>query len=220
MSMSTPISQIRSQINNAGGAGVGALPPELVPMVQSSQNGGGNPGAMMSTIYNPNVDLASPAQQSNSQLIDDILMEMNSGSVPGESHMMDTNVGNINYAMDPTANIPPPRNPNITKMMNSGGEQTRIPSIKSKHINEYYAENQAFTDESMTAMLLRELKPVVIVFVIVFILSLHQTNRLIFNLLPQLILENGELSIYAILLRAAIAAGLFYLANKYIPATF
>ena len=70
---------------------------------------------------------------------------------------------------------------------------------------------------SYTQKIIKEAKPVLIVFVIVLVLSLYQTNRLIFGFLPHLILENGELSIYAILLRAAIAAVLFFVMNKFLP---
>jgi hypothetical protein len=72
-------------------------------------------------------------------------------------------------------------------------------------------------DESLYQKIIKEAKPVLIVFLIVLVLSLHQTNRLIFGFLPNLILENGELSIYAILLRSAIASVLFFVLNKFLP---
>lgn len=214
MSMSTPINQIRSMTANSGNPG-GILPPELMPQVQSSQPG----QSLIAPIYNPNVDL-SPATVSNSQLVDDILKEMDTRPVPGANHMMDVNVGNINYAMDPSAHVPPERNPAAQRMI-SGGEQTQMPNMSQPggYMNLSGGESFDMTYEelSYTQKIIKEAKPVLIVFVIVLVLSLYQTNRLIFGFLPHLILENGELSIYAILLRAAIAAVLFFVLNKFLP---
>ncbi len=210
MSMSTPINQIRSMSANTGGI----LPPELIPQVQSSQPG----QQLISPVYNPNVDL-SPATVSNSQLVDDILKEMDTRPVPGANHMMDVNVGNINYAMDPSAHIPPERNPNAQRMI-SGTENTQMPSMATyQHMNLSGGESFSSGEESesLYKKIIKEAKPVLIVFIVVLILSLYQTNRLIFGFLPNLILENGELSIYAILLRAAIAAVLFFVLNKFLP---
>ena len=208
MSMSTPINQIRSMSANSGGI----LPPELIPQVQSSQPG----QQLISPVYNPHVDL-SPATVSNSQLVDDILKEMDTRPVPGANHMMDVNVGNINYAMDPAAHVPPEQNPNAQRMI-SGTENTQMPSMATyQHMNLSGGESMQMGDESLYQKIIKEAKPVLIVFVIVLVLSLYQTNRLIFGFLPNLILENGELSIYAILLRAAIAAVLFFVLNKFLP---
>lgn len=213
MSMSTPINQIRSMSANPSSGGV--LPPELIPQVQSSQPG----QQLIAPVYNPNVDLSS-ASVSNSQLVDDILKEMDTRPIPGANHMMDTNVGNINYAMDPVAHVPPEHNPNAQRLL-TNGEQTQMPSIvRTGNIvtnrTQYLDDGSPWHDEGkFYNKLLIELKPVVIVFVIVLLLSLHQTNRLIFGFLPNLILENGELSIYAILLRAGIASALFFIMNKF-----
>lgn len=212
MSMSTPINQIRSMNANSGGNTGGILPPELIPQVQSSQPG----QQLISPVYNPNVDLSS-ANISNSQLVDDILKEMDTRPVPGANHMMDMNVGNINYAMDPAAHVPPERNPAAQRII-SGGEQTQMPSMSTyQHMNLSGDDHNKLVDESIYQKIIKEAKPVVIVFLIVLVLSLHQTNRLIFGFLPNLILENGELSIYAILLRAAIACVLFFVLNKFLP---
>jgi len=212
MSMSTPINQIRSMNANSGGNTGGILPPELIPQVQSSQPG----QQLISPVYNPNVDLSS-ANISNSQLVDDILKEMDTRPVPGANHMMDMNVGNINYAMDPSVHVPPERNPAAQRII-SGGEQTQMPSMATyQHMNLSGDDYNKLVDESIYQKIIKEAKPVVIVFLIVLVLSLHQTNRLIFGFLPNLILENGELSIYAILLRAAIASVLFFVLNKFLP---
>lgn len=212
MSMSTPINQIRSMHTSGNTAGV--LPPELMPQVQSSQPG----QQLISPIYNPNVDL-SPATISNSQLVDDILKEMDTRPVPGANHMMDVNVGNINYSMDPSAHIPPERNPNAQRII-TGTEDTQMPSMATyQHINLSGDESMRMDDESLLLYqrIIKEAKPALLVFILVLVLSLHQTNRLIFGFFPNLILENGELSIYAILLRATIASVLFYLLHKFLP---
>ena len=204
MSMSTPINRIR---NNDAGNGVqpssGGFPPELMPTMQMP---------MQTPIYNPNVDMSQASSpQSNDMLVDSILQAMES---PGEHHQMDTNVGNINYAMDSVAHIPPPRSQKNEQLLKA--EKTRTPTVNNAN-NSTIIDEYTDTGDSMLNKVLKELKAVIIVFVIVFLLSLSQTNRLIFNMFPQLILENGELSVMAILLRSAIAGVLFYVANKYIP---
>ena len=210
MSMSTPINQIRNMSaggNSGSSMPPGMLPPELMPQVQSTPINHN----LMAPVYNPNVDLSS------NQLVDDILNEMDRQTVPGAQHAMDTNVGNINYAMDPTAHIPPQHDPNIQQMLQSGGENTKVPSLAAFTNLDLDTHGMNLGSESMSTKILREVKPVLIVFILVFLLSLHQTNRALFGFFPSLILENGELSIYAILLRAGIACVLFYVANKFIP---
>jgi hypothetical protein len=150
-------------------------------------------------------------------LVDDILKEMDTKPIPGAGHMMDTNVGNINYAMDPSAHIPPERNPAAHRLI-TNGDHTQVPSMATyQHMNLSDGDSFKMGEETLYQKIIKETKPVVIVFLIVLILSLHQTNRLIFGFLPNLILENGELSIYAILLRATIASVLFFILNKFLP---
>ena len=208
--MSTPINQIRSMSSSANTGGV--LPPELIPQVQSSQPG----QQLIAPVYNPNVNLADSAI-SNSQLVDDILKEMDTKPIPGANHMMDMNVGNINYAMDPAAHVPPERNPAAHRLI-TNGDQSQVPSMATfQQMNLTDGDSFNMDDKSLYQKIIGEVKPVLIVFIIVLVLSLHQTNRLIFGFLPNLILENGELSIYAILLRAAIASVLFFILNKFLP---
>jgi hypothetical protein len=191
--MSTPINQIRS-----------AAMQQQTPLDLPQQM----------PIYNPNIDLGPAPQQSNSQLVDDILKEMD--VPPGDGYIADMNTGNINYAMDPSAHIPPTRIPGIESMIKAG-EPTKSPSLASMIPETQLHFETLPGHESLFTRILHELKPVVIVFIIVVIISIQQTNRALFGFFPSLILENGELSIYAILLRAAIGAVIFYLANKFIP---
>ena len=211
MSMSTPINQIR----NMSASPVGTLPPELMPQVQSMPIN----NSLMSPVYNPNIppmDNSHQSNQTSSQLVDDILNEMERSTVPGDRNMMDMNVGNINYTMDASAHVPPQRNPNAMNQILSGGEQTKSPSMMAfSNIN--LDTHNLDIAEPMSKKIIKEVKPVAIVFIVVFLLSLHQFNRLLFGFFPSLILENGELSLYAILLRAFIASVVFYVANKFIP---
>ena len=177
-----------------------------------------------------------PANGSSSQLVDDILKEM--GNSPGNDEL-DMNVGNINYSMD-NVNVPPTVSSNTIKQLqaedthahqNQEGNQNEymlsennVPSTELGNMNHLKSfnpfdnlnlNNLTNNDvvDGLLGTIIKQLKPVAIVFGIVVILSLHQTNRLIFSFIPQLLLENGQLSIYAILLKALLASVLFYSIN-------
>lgn len=221
MSMSTPIQQIRnidnSQGNNMMGFG-GGLPS--MPTQSVNQN-------LQMPIYNPNPEnipnsLQQPAMQNNSQLVDDILKEMSSSGTYNQEPEPDLNVGNINYAMD-GVNIPQTN----TQMNNNGqllSENTVPDSVNNTNNTNNIINNGVNTDDffadlklndsqdiSAVDNILKQIKPVVLVFVIVVILSLHQVNRVIFSFVPQLIIENGQLSIYGILFRGLLASILYFL---------
>lgn len=226
MSLSTPIQQIR----NLGGQGVSignnmsGLPS--MPTQQVNQN-------LQMPVYNPNPDsfpqqqlqnqmVQNPLQQTsiqnNSQLVDDILREMTNEDFQ-QSHEPDLNVGNINYTMD-SVNIPPEAQVSSEGQLQP--ENTTVSSVESI-LNNGVDSNDIFSDlklnepidETAVDKFVKEAKPVILVFVIVVVLSLHQVNRVIFSFVPQLIIENGQLSIYGILFRGLLAA-ILYFAGTYL----
>lgn len=237
MSLSTPIQQIRNlggqggNIEGGMGGGMGGGMPGLPSMStqQVNQN-------IQMPIYNPNPEsiqqlpqqqplnpmgqnpLQQPAVQNNSQLVDDILREMSTNDIQ-QGPEPDLNVGNINYAMD-NVNIPPEQKQYGEEQLQP--ENTIVSSVESI-LNNGVDSNDIFSDlkldepidETAVDKFVKEAKPVILVFVIVVVLSLHQVNRVIFSFVPQLIIENGQLSIYGILFRGLLAA-ILYFAGTYL----
>jgi len=228
--MSTPIQQIRNLGGQGGGmggqmggmGGQGGMPglPSMSTQ-QVNQN-------LQMPVYNPNPEsipqqqpqnpLQQPATQNNSQLVDDILREMSSDDIQ-QGPEPDLNVGNINYAMD-NVNIPP--EPQVSSEGQLQPENTMVSSVESI-LNNGVDSSDIFSDlkldepidETAVDKFVKEAKPVILVFVIVVVLSLHQVNRVIFSFVPQLIIENGQLSIYGILFRGLLAA-ILYFAGTYL----
>jgi len=223
--MSTPIQQIRNlggQMGGMGGqGGMSGLPS--MPTQQVNQN-------LQMPVYNPNPEnipqqqpqpqnpLQQPSTQNNSQLVDDILREMSSDDVH-QGPEPDLNVGNINYAMD-NVNVPPAPQSAVEGQLQA--ENTTVSSVENI-LNNGIDTSDIFSDLKLNEPIdvsavdnfIKQAKPVILVFVIVVILSLHQVNRVIFSFVPQLIIENGQLSIYGILFRGLLAA-ILYFAGTYL----
>lgn len=231
MSMSTPISQIRtmSAITQPGPLSMPSYdpnPPGPMSSMQQPQMGGGGmqqqqQGGMPDFANMPPMaggmgDIgSSQAQQPPNQLVEDILREFE--EPPGGNYQQDISAAGMSYAMDPV-HIPPPKNPQAVQQLQP--EETRVPSATMSNSVSLSADRPGQSPSSSVfgkfGWLVDALKPLVAVFVIVFLLSLHQVNRYIFTLFPQLLLENGQLSIYGILLRALIATILFYLGTTFL----
>lgn len=231
--MSTPISQIRtmSAITQPGPLSMPTYDPNppgpMTSMPQQSMMGGGmqqQQPAMPDFTNMPHQmsggmgDMgSSQVQPQQNQLVEDILREFE--EPPGGNYQQDISAAGMSYAMDPV-HIPPPKNPHAVQQLQA--EETRVPSAVQSgtvSLSADGAHNSSSGAEGVFGKftwLFDALKPLLAVFVIVFLLSLHQVNRYIFTLFPQLLLENGQLSVYGILLRAMIATVLFYLATTFI----
>lgn len=221
MSMSTPINQIRSRMTTGG---------------PSMSVGGPAMSAGASMVYDPNppppmhdpgqlgTTFPSPPPMPTSDpngMLEDILREMESSGAH-DALGPDPNVGHMNYAINPV-HIPPPMSQQAQMQLQSEATHAVAPTM---HLDDQSTDNAISASGKNSSTLLGELtgnalgqkiiasvKPLLIVFLIVLVLSLHQTNRFIFSFFPQLLLENGQLSIFAILLRCTIAVILFYVAN-------
>jgi len=222
MSMSTPINQIRSrlasgqptQLPAAGGSPMMYDPTPPPPLHDPQQLGTTFPQQQQFSQMPPQM----PSQDNNGML-EDILREMERTSA-SDSMGPDPNVGLMNYAINPV-NIPPPMSQQVKQQLQSEATHAAAPLMT---IDEHMANingNDQPTSNSSTLLgeltggvlgqkIINSVKPLVFVFLIVLVLSLHQTNRFLFSFFPQLLLENGQLSIYAILLRCSIAVILFY----------
>lgn len=224
--MSTPISQIRtmSAITQPGPLSMPSYDPTPPGPMQPSMGGSGMQQPVMPDFTNmPPMsggmgDMgSSQAQQPPNQLVEDILREFE--EPPGGNYQQDISAAGMSYAMDPV-HIPPPKNPQAIQQLKP--EETRVPSAITSGTVNLSADGPGQTVNSGGSVfgkfgwLVDAIKPLFAVFVIVFLLSLHQVNRYIFTLFPQLLLENGQLSVYGILLRALIATILFYLGTTFV----
>ncbi len=220
MSMSTPINQIRSRMTTGGQS---PAMPGNNPLVYDP-----NPPA---PLHDPNqlgTTFPAPPQMPSSDnggMLEDILREMERSSAP-DSMGQDPNVGLMNYAINPV-NIPPPMSKQAQMQLQSEATHAAAPMMDA--IDEGMTNQQTnnsssnstlalfggseLTGSALGQKIINTIKPLIIVFIIVLILSLHQTNRFLFSFFPQLLLENGQLSIWAILLRCTIAVILFYVTS-------
>jgi hypothetical protein len=201
--MSTPISRIR----NGGGGGM--------PQQSSGQN-----MPLQMPVYNPNPPAVEQQQQmppqqmpqqSQSNLVDELLTELEAQP----DYQQDTNIAQSQYAMDPV-NVPQTleeRNKQMLQSENTQSVTSNVNGIQEPMTDEAYmfgGVNQMPTKRSMMDTIITEGKPLVIVFLLFVILSLHQVNRIIFSFVPQLLLDNGQLSLYAILLKGVLACVIYY----------
>jgi len=221
-SLSTPISRIRNNNNQS----VQSLPPP-----QSNKSGNSN---MQLPIYDANPENLmitqngnqnnqyqnnqyqnnNNQQQSQTTLVDELLTELEAQP----EYQQDINVAQTQYAMD-NINVPPVLNEQHKRQLQS--ENTQAISSKGNYLtnkeNDYSFDNENFTNNNdWKYFFMIELKPLLIVFVLFFVLSLHQVNRIIFSFVPKLLLENGQLSLYAILMKSILACMLYYLFMKLI----
>ena len=234
MSMSTPINQIRSRLASGQPTqlpAAGGSPMMYDPTPPSSAGSG---------MYDPTPPLHDPQQlgtifpqqqqqllqmppqmpsQDNNGMLEDILREMERSS-GSDSLGPDPNVGLMNYAINPV-NIPPPMSQHAKRQLEAEATHAAAPLMTVEEHMANINGNDPTASNSSTLLgelsggvlgqkIINSVKPLVFVFLIVLILSLHQTNRFLFSFFPQLLLENGQLSIYAILLRCSIAVILFY----------
>lgn len=192
MAKSTPLSQL-PPINGDDGMNI-----QMIGMDNNSQQHSMN----FQMDNSPNNQLMSPQQipQDNNQLVDDILADM------GEPPMM--NPSNIDNAM-----------------MNRAMDRSQIPPEKQYDMEEDYNYNQdklhnensmlldvvGVSESSTIGRAYNTVKYPILVFVVCFIVSLPQLNRLLFSMIPTLLLESGQVSLQGVALKSFIGMVLFYL---------
>jgi hypothetical protein len=213
--LSTPLNQIRNMSNNQ----------QLQPPVSHSTQDMNQPLQM--PIYNPNIPPENPTQDNQqlqqvipdnlmpnqninngSNLVDDLLNELESQP----EYQQDMNIAQTQYAMD-NVNTPPARREEYNNMLTSENSRPVSVNDNSHLLNAKSFDNDDYNFQSsktLSEKVMDDLKPCLIVFVLFVLFSLHQVNRVIFSFLPQLLLENGQLSLYAILLKAFLATLLYY----------
>lgn len=147
--------------------------------------------------------MANNAQQpmmDNNQFVDAILTELEGMPDYGK----DANAASQQYAMNPDAHVPPPQLGDTSKLLK--GENTQLGSVVD--LSDKYSGNKS---SNFLKRYKKELIATGMFLVLMFIMSLHQVNRLLFSFMPKLILENGQISVVGILLKAIIATILFAL---------
>lgn len=201
--MSTPISQLGLSNTN-----------------YSMQDGGGN-DAMFNNMT------AGGSGGANDNLVDNLLNTIESQQMtppPGSGYGTDPNAAGFGHMTDGQAETPPPMNPNAGGLlrpeytrpdsgMAPGGDlSAAVHARQTEMFGQDTSGSNSGVDSGKTYVerIFNQAKPVLLVFCLVFVLSLHQTNRVIFGFVPRLLLENGQISIYGMLLKALIAAVLYY----------
>lgn len=213
--MSTPIGQLGLNKPSTGGS-----------ITQGGNNNYNNHND--STMFN-NM-MAGGAGSNNDNLVDNLLNTIESQQTmppPGTGYESDINAYGYQHMTDGQAESPPPINPNAGGLLRP--EYTRPEPGMAPGGNLAAAVHARQTDmfgndpngnnggsgladgKTYLERLFMQIKPILVVFVLVFVLSLHQTNRFIFGFIPQLLLENGQISVYGMLLKASLASVLYYI---------
>lgn len=157
----------------------------------------------------PNMDFNfNGRQQSDSQLVEDILKEM--GNSPAIEQQANINSQAYQYAtdnaqvpqykyMEPEAPIPPYSD----RMMQQQGLGGSDGFLGQMGIN--------ISGGSMKDKVMKNLKYLGLVFIICFIISLPEFNRFLFGFFPRLLLESGQVSVGGVLLKSAVGMIIFAL---------
>ena len=158
----------------------------------------------MSGSYSTPLDaLPNGGSNEQDQFVEDFLKEM---EVPPHQES-NINTEHMGYATDQSQIPPEKMNQNFLKANHNendivtGSDNSKNPPSYDNMMN----EDGSNSTEKKLKWVLNLIKLPAIVFVITFILSLPQFNRFVFNLLPSLLLESGQISIYGVLLKSIIA---------------
>lgn len=216
--MSTPINQLRRGINTSNPMKQqSAQSMPFNPMQQQSQQQFIQNPQQQAIPFNPmqlnnqqnqqtqDENLNNTPQNEN-QLVDDILREMNGN--PGDSNI---NGGSYQYATD-QSQIPNEKYPNSNEMI-----------LEDKIIEDEY-KNFVHNEKRMISHII-DIKTYpwiinfingLIVFLVLLFVSMSQVNKLIFTLLPGLLLESGQVSFKGIILKCVIGIILYIVLTTFI----
>jgi hypothetical protein len=156
----------------------------------------------------PQMDFGN-MQQSESQLVEDILCEM--GNSPGMEQQTNINSQAYQYATD-SSQVPQ------YKYMEP--EQNIQTSYSDKMIQQQSGNtNNGFLGQmginlnsgNIKDKIINNIKYPALVFVISFIISLPEFNRFLFGFFPKLLLESGQVSVGGVILKAIVGMIVFAL---------
>ena len=215
MELSTPISQIRRGVS---GQPQPQQPDFSLPIDQqpTQQQQIPPPPSMQQQMHPPPSSMqqqqmhpppSSMQQQGTDEdrLVDDILNDM------VDNAKDDMNVGTANYAMS-DSQIPPEK---LDGNYLSGNENINDMITLNDEYNGNIDNTISVNNYMSIDFWLNKAKYPVLVFALFFILSLSQFNRLLFGFLPNLLNENGTITLYGNLLKSLIAM-IIYICASYI----
>ena len=196
---STPINQLRNDFDSS---------QDILSTPLNTIDNGDSLSTTLSDLRQP--PQQQPLQQPVSDnIIDDILKDMDNDKMEDVHNM---NMSTYNYSMD-RSQVP--------------GENTTPPNFQQQqHQQQQQQQHQLFTPSEELPksggnfsllgfnVILDNLINPVLVFLIVFVLSLTPVNRFIFSLCPQFLKESGQINIYGVLLKGFIGM-VIYLVFKF-----
>jgi hypothetical protein len=195
------------------------------PINQIRHMSGGN------SIPSQNSMPPSQLAQTDEQLMNDILREM--GSTPGEDNVSDMNSESFQHMMD-HSQVPPEKmlaskfddmaldmDEQIDSQLDDDGKYHHK---DNKRITHSFNNDDGFsgiTNLSLNTNNIKHriwnfVKMPIIVFILCFILGLPQVNRFIFSMLPYLLLESGQISIWGNLLKCSFLVVLMMIIQYFI----
>lgn len=205
MSLSTPLNQLPNLNQDLNSGMAQQMPPPQQQMPPQQQQMPQQQQQMPPQQQMPQPQQQIPPQTNEGQIVDDILNELD---ITDDNTQQDINTDTFNYAMDPSQ-IPPekldgnfltPQKTNYMENMPNNQPQTQV-GLLGIDLNK----------DTIVNKIIRVVKNPVYVFIIIFILSLPQFNRLFFGLFPQFLLENGQIKLLGVLVKAVLGAIIFFL---------
>ena len=153
-------------------------------------------------------------QQSDSQLVEDILKEM--GDSPGLEQQSNINSQAFQYAMD-NSQVPAYKQNSQQKQSHDMAYDNPNGNYAEKMMNQQKQDNSSFLSQiginlngtSIIDKIMKNIKYPGLVFVLSFIISLPEFNRFLFSFFPKLLLESGQVSIGGVILKASVSMILF-----------
>ena len=162
-------------------------------------SGGGNDS--FNIDMNQPQNLPNPAIDMGNSLVDDIIADME--PVP-EMPDGDINNGMLDRSMD-RSQIPMEKQ--FERIIDRNDDYSNNMDQSSSMV----LDAVGVSGSSMVGKTYNALKLPIAVFLICFIISLPAINRIIFGILPTLLLESGQVSIHGVALKAFIGMILFYI---------
>ena len=149
---------------------------------------------------------SSPGMDS-SQLVNDILADI--GDPPS---MDNSNIDSqmFSRSMD-ESQVPPEKTYNRQNQNNDFIYQDDEPNMT--YNDSIVMKAIGVSGDSTVGKTYNHLKLPLVVFLICFLISLPRANRLLFSMMPSLLLESGQVSLQGVLMKAVLGLVLYYLAS-------
>jgi hypothetical protein len=157
-------------------------------------------------------------QQNDNDLVNDILNEMDSNPQPST----DMNVDSLDYIMD-QSQVPPEKMDvnflNGSDMSSNSDDNSQNSSPPSSSSQGGSGKTKSLLGlnldmgSGLLSKCLSKFKMALLVFILVFVVSLPQFNRFVFTKIPSLLNESGEINMKGLLLKTVLVTVLFLLGS-------